>query len=177
MSKIYKIFAYGSLINQVSLSRTVPRVRNFFPATAFGLTRVFNLASYHRFDTLHQVPVCVLNAEASTPENRLNGACFEMDETSLDNLLEREKEYRFEPIQICHYHDESIRFDAYYFCAKDFQPYRFLASSAEQKHYLQLCLDGSAVFGRCFLEDFKQSTSFWGIDSESDRQAIWDGIY
>ena len=177
MSRIYKIFAYGSLINHTSLTRTVPEARNIIPAKTFGLKRVFNLASTYRYDPLHRAPVCVLNAEPAAPDAQMNGTCFEMDETSLQNLLERESGYHFRPIEASHYHDESDRFTAHYFTAKDFQPYRYLASSTEQKHYLNLCLNGSAVYGRQFVEDFKRTTTFWGVDNEIDRQAIWQGEY
>lgn len=176
MSKIYKIFAYGSLINHASLTRTVPEARNIIPAKTFGLKRVFNLASSYRYDPIHQAPVCVLNAEPSDPHVQMNGTCFEMDETSLQDLLDREHGYHFKPIEACHYHDEKTRFSAYYFSAKDFQPYRYLTSSTEQRHYLNLCLRGSAVYGWQFVEDFKRTTTFWDVD-EPDRQAIWRGDF
>ena len=177
MPKIYKIFAYGSLINHASLTRTVPEARNIIPAKTFGLKRVFNLASTYRYDPLHRAPICVLNAEPAAPDVPMNGTCFEMDESSLQRLLERESGYHFRPLEASHYHDESDRFTAHYFTAKGFQPYRYLASSTEQKHYLNLCLSGSNVYGQQFIEDFKQTTSFWGVDNEIDRQAIWQGKF
>ncbi|MGR9044985.1 MAG: gamma-glutamylcyclotransferase family protein [Gammaproteobacteria bacterium] len=177
MSKTYKIFAYGSLINHASLTRTVPEARNIIPAKTFGLKRVFNLASTYRYDPVHRAPICVLNAEPAKPDIKMNGTCFEMDESSLQNLLEREKGYHFRPIEASHYHDEHDRFTAYYFTAKAFQPYRFLASSTEQRHYLNLCLSGSAVFGQQFIEDFKRSTTFWGVEHKEDRLAIWRGEF
>ncbi|MGR9116545.1 MAG: gamma-glutamylcyclotransferase family protein [Gammaproteobacteria bacterium] len=177
MSKIYKIFAYGSLINHASLTRTVPEARNIVPAKTFGLKRVFNLASTYRYDPLHRAPICVLNAEPAAPDTQMNGTCFEMDETSLQNLLKRESGYHFKPIEVSHYDDENTRFHAHYFTAKAFQPYRYLSSSAEQRHYLNLCLTGGAIYGRQFIEDFKRTTIFWGIDNEIDLQAIWRGVF
>ncbi|WP_442497804.1 gamma-glutamylcyclotransferase family protein [Methylobacter sp. sgz302048] len=176
MSKIYKIFAYGSLINQQSLTRTVPEARNITPVKTRGLQRVFNLASTYRYDEQHQAAVCVLNAEDAEPEQVMNGTCFEMDEQSLDRLLEREKGYDFCRITACHYHDEADIFDAYYFKARDFEPYRYLSASKAQAHYLNLCLSGCAVFGQPFVDDFIGSTSFWDVDEEGQK-SIWQGHF
>lgn len=177
MAAAYKIFAYGSLLNQASLKKTVPEARDMFPAKVYGFHRVFNLASSHRYDEKHNVPVCVLNAEPGENRQFMNGACFEMDEVSLNNLLKRERGYEFCEISAHHYNDEKFTFQAYVFRAKNFQPYQFLSKSKEQKHYLDLCLTGSKVFGRDFLEDFKRTTSFWGIDCKNKQQSIWFGDY
>ncbi len=174
---LYRIFAYGSLINQTSLKKTVPEARAIFPARAHGLRRVFNLASQHRYDADHQRPVCVVNAEDASPESTVNGACFEMRESSLKNLLHRESGYQFRPIEITHYHDRERVYQAYFFQARQFQPYRFLAGSSVQKHYLNLCLQGCAAIGQEFVDDFIASTAFWGIDTAAQKQAIWRGDF
>jgi cation transport regulator ChaC len=80
MKTVYKIFAYGSLINQASLKKTVPEARNIIPAKTYGLQRVFNLASNYRFDADCNSPVCVLNIAETDAASALNGTCFEMDE-------------------------------------------------------------------------------------------------
>lgn len=177
MAAVYKIFAYGSLLNEGSLKGTVPEARNMFPAKAYGLRRVFNLASSYRYDDTHKAPVCVLNAEPAEPHQFMNGACFEMDEVSLNCLLKREGGYEFCEISAHHYHDETNTFQAHVFRAKDFEPYQYLSKSKQQKHYLDLCLKGSKVFGEAFLEDFKKTTFFWGIDCEIMKQSIWFGDY
>ena len=174
---IYKIFAYGSLINETSLKKTVPGAREMVPAKVYGLKRVFNLASQHRYDGQHKQPVCVLNVEQTTAHHALNGTCFEMNEDSLQNLLHREKGYEFNKIRAYHYHDEKQIFQAHIFRAKDFYPYRYLDNSNLQKEYLDLCLNGCDVFGAKFVEDFKKSTYFWGIDCEIQQDAIWKGKY
>lgn len=177
MSGTYKIFAYGSLINRQSLNRTVPEARNIVPGATAGLRRVFNLASTYRFDERQQAAVCVLSAEPDAADSVMNGICFEMDEISLDNLLQRESGYDFVRIDAHHYHDRDDTFEAYYFRAKPAEPYRFLANSDAQRHYMRLCLSGSEVFGPRFVDDFKRSTSFWGIDAERTVNAIWKGQY
>ena len=177
MNTVYKIFAYGSLINQGSLRKTVPEARNIIPAKTYGLQRVFNLASHYRFDPESNCPVCVLNIAEADAESVLNGSCFEMDEESLDNLLQREKGYDFCKIKAYHYEDKGQAFDAYYFRAQQFTPYKYLAKSSVQLHYLNLCLHGSREYGDDFIADFKSSTAFWGIDSEQELTAIWSGNY
>ena len=176
MSETYKIFAYGSLLHQGSLTRTVPEARNVIPAKVNGLKRVFNLASHYRFDETTQNAVCVLNVEAADPQYVMNGSCFEMDKKSLQQLLQRESGYEFCRVQARHYDRQQDTFTAYYFHAKNFQPYRYLSNSTAQRHYLDLCLQGSAVFGPAFVEDFKRSTSFWEIECEQ-QEAIWNGEY
>lgn len=173
----YKIFAYGNLINKASLTRTVPEARNIVPVATYGLKRVFNLASTYRFDEEQQAPVCVLSAEACESDRLMNGICFEMDEVSLDSLLERESGYDFCRIEAHHYDNPNDVFEAFYFRAKPSEPYRFLQNSSAQQHYLKLCLSGSAIFGQQFVEGFKNSTEFWGIDCEQTRDAIWAGDF
>lgn len=177
MKTIYKIFAYGSLINQTSLKKTVIEARNIMPAKTYGLQRVFNLASTYRFDSEHNSPICVLNIAETDAEIALNGTCFEMDEVSLNNILQREKGYDFCKIKAHHYDDEKLIFDAYYFRAHRFEPYQYLSKSSVQQHYLNLCLKGSGVYGEKFIEDFKNSTTFWGIESEHELADIWSGSY
>jgi len=174
---IYRIFAYGSLINQASLKKTVPEARAIFPARAHGLQRVFNLASQHRYDSDHQRPICVVNAENAPSDSAINGTCFEMQECSLKNLLHRESGYQFRPIEVTHYHDREQVYRAYFFQARQFQLYRYLSGSSVQKHYLDLCLQGCAAIGADFVDDFIASTSFWNIDTAAQKRAIWRGEY
>ncbi len=177
MQTVYKIFAYGSLINQVSLKSTVPEARNIVPAKTYGLQRVFNLASNYRFDADHDCPICVLNIVEAEESSVMNGVCFEIDQVSLDNLLAREKGHDFCQIKAHHYHNDEEEFDAYYFRAQQFTPYQYLPNSRVQQHYLDLCLQGSQEYGEAFISDFKSSTDFWGIESEQQRAAIWSGDY
>jgi cation transport regulator ChaC len=177
MSETYKIFAYGSLLHQGSLTRTVPEARNLVPAKVNGLKRVFNLASHYRFDERSQQAVCVLNVETTDPQTVMNGCCFEMDKKSLEQLLRRENGYEFCHIEARHFERPQETFNAYYFHAKNFQPYRYLSNSKAQQHYLDLCLQGSAIFGTEFVTAFKRSTSFWGIESKQHLDAVWNGEY
>jgi len=177
MNAVYKIFAYGSLINQVSLRKTVPEARNIMPAKTFGLQRVFNLASHHRFDPEKNCPICVLNIAEANSNSILNGTCFEMDEVSLQRILQRESGYDFCKIKACHYQDDDQTFEAFYFRAHQFDPYQYLSKSVIQQHYLNLCLQGCREYGDDFIADFKKSTTFLGIESEKKLKSIWSGSY
>lgn len=177
MLKTYRIFAYGSLLHQRSLTRTVPDARNIIPAQIRGYKRVFNLASHNRYDDVSKQPVCVLNIETAEQENFMNGSCFDMQESSLQHLLQREHGYELCAIQAHHYHKPQQKFGAYIFHAKDFKPYSYLSNSSAQRHYMNLCLQGSQAFGPDFVDDFKRSTSFWGISCQKQQQAIWIGRY
>jgi len=175
MAQKYKVFAYGSLMHQGSLGRTVPEAYNIFPARVQGLQRVFNLASHYRFDRQQNRPVCVLNVENAPATLTMNGICFDMDEQSIQALLHREQGYDFCPITAEHFDQQQV-FSAYYFQAKQFTPYRYLPQSKDQQHYLTLCLEGCAAFGENFLADFKRSTHFWDIPDQQQSR-IWRGEY
>ena len=80
-----KIFAYGSLINESDLRRTVPEARNILPAKLYGYKRVFDLVSTYRFDPHTGIPICVLNLHRSSSSDFVNGISFEMDDSSFDD--------------------------------------------------------------------------------------------
>lgn len=172
-----RIFAYGSLLNEASLRKTVPAARNLYPAKIYGFRRIFNLASHSRFCPEKQSPVCVLNLEQTDSNSGLNGLCFELDERSLPALMSREQIYQMQEVAVHRYNDDGPLQTASLFHARDHEWFRYLRGSPAQTHYLNLCLSGCAVFGSRFLHDFKQSTGFWGVDSEEEVGRIWRGVY
>lgn len=177
MAEKIKIFAYGSLINQRSLTKTSPNADNIFPAKLYNLSRSFCLPSSHRIDQQTNRPVCVLNLVNSFEDNYINGICFELDESELGPLRYREREYELRQIKVHDYFDEQAVHDSYAFIATDYQPYHYLSGSKEQKHYIDVCLSGCEVYGQSFVDDFKQSTGFWGINDDDHIEAIWRGHY
>ena len=177
MSRKIKIFGYGSLVNESSLKRTVPGATNIFPAMLYGFRRVFNLASHHRICVELNAPVCVLNVEQCASEQVMNGTCFEMEAESFDALLERERIYSLHDVRVHHYYDEKDSHEAKLFWARKHEPYAYLSNSEEQNSYLNLCLQGCAVYGQRFIDDFKSSTSFWGMPMMDNQAKIWQGGY
>lgn len=175
--KPIRIFAYGSLLNENSLRKTVPNATNIFPAKVFGFKRVFNLASHYRYCPAIDKPVCVLNLKQSDPDFQLNGICFEMDESSFDALMSREQIYEMHEVGIRHFDNDEPLPSAKLFWAKNHEMYRYLSNSHAQSHYLDLCIRGCERFGPQFLNEFRMSTEFWSIDSDEDIKQIWQGNF
>ena len=172
-----RIFAYGSLLKKTSLRKTVQDAKDIYPAQIFGFRRVFNLASHYRFCETNGAPVCVLNLEQQEQESAMNGISFEMDRTSIEALVSREQIYSMYPVTVHDYHGMRPEQRAFLFWTSDYEPYRYLAGSEAQRHYLALCLRGCEVFGSRFLEDFRASTVFWAIDSAQEIEGIWEGKF
>lgn len=177
MGATMQIFAYGSLLNEQSLRKTVPSASGIFPARVLGFRRVFNLASHYRFCSRSGDPVCVLNVEATEPSVRMNGMCFEVAEDSFASLRSREQIYRMHEVDVHDYASGTIRGRAALFWATEHEDYCYLADSLEQKHYLDLCLSGCRVYGRGFEQEFRRTTGFRGIESQCDIERIWNGDY
>jgi cation transport regulator ChaC len=172
-----RIFAYGSLLKETSLRKTVPDAQDIYPARVFGFRRVFSLASHYRFCEITGKPVCVLNVERREPESAMNGICFEMDRGSIEALVSREQIYSMHPVTVHDYHGVRPAQTAFLFWASDYEPYCYLAESQAQRHYLDVCLRGCEVFGAKFLEDFRSSTVFPAIDSAEEVVKIWLGEF
>jgi len=177
MAGIIRIFAYGSLLNDSSLRKTVPEAGNVFPARVFGFKRVFNLASHYRYCSDRRVPVCVLNLTAVSTDAAINGVCFEMNHRSFDALISREQIYEMHDVEVVEYHNSASVHAAKLFWAKHRQSYKYLRDSAAQRHYMNLCLTGCEAYGQQFVDEFKVSTEFWGINSGHDEDRIWRGVY
>ena len=177
MPETIRIFAYGSLLNQASLRKTVPEARNRYPAKVYGFKRIFNLASHYRFCPDKQMPVCVLNLEAADDQTALNGICFEMSESSFVALIDREQNYDMHEVTVHGYDGTGPTHTANLFWAKGHGLFSYLRDSAAQRHYLELCLSGCREFGPDFVDDFKRSTRFWGVEGEESTRRIWDGSY
>ncbi len=175
MAESTKIFAYGSLMDNASLRGIVPRATNLYPAKIYGFRRIFNLASHYRYCPEKQSPVCVLNLERSEPDCVLNGICFEIDQSAFPALMNREQIYQMHEVTVHRYNDDGPHLLASLFWAKDHECFRYLTGSNAQKHYLNICMSGCEAFGPRFLEDFKQTTVFWGIDSKEETDRIWRG--
>ncbi|MGH8500610.1 MAG: gamma-glutamylcyclotransferase family protein, partial [Methylococcales bacterium] len=118
-----RIFAYGSLLNEASLRKTVPNATKLYPAKIVGFRRIFNLASHYRFCFEQQSPVCVLNLEEANSDSVLNGICFEMDASSFDALIGRERIYQMHEVTVYQYNDEGPHRSANVFWAKDHEAY------------------------------------------------------
>ena len=163
-------------MNSNDLIRTVPQARNKLPVKLHGYRRVFNLESTYRFDPVTNTPICVLNLETSSSFDFVNGICFDMDNQSFDALLEREKAYSLIQATVSDYFDGNINYQSYFFVSKDAERYPYQLESELQLDYLAICVDGCHNYGQGFLDDFKRSTYFFGVDNNKYEELIWDKL-
>ncbi len=84
----YNLVGYGSLISHKSLRRTIPD-RHFTPVLVKGYKRVFNLSLKGGDDP------DVLNVVRSKGHS-FNGVLFQVDDTELRTIKERESDYNLE---------------------------------------------------------------------------------
>jgi cation transport regulator ChaC len=154
--KTFKIFGYGSLVNESSIRRTVPNAKNITPVRINGFIRVFNLPTKRKKCVLNGVPVAVLNIEKSEFNQEMNGVVFDMDETHFEDLKARESSYELFELEAYDYDGNLHR--AYTFRARHFEAYDYQFESPTQEEYLRLCLDGAKNFGEEFFEDFLNTT-------------------
>jgi cation transport regulator ChaC len=169
-----RIFAYGSLMNKIDLSRTVPEARNMAPMKMYGYRRMFDLESTYRFDPINNTPICVLNVEKSSSLlDYVNGICFEMDDKSFEDLLEREKAYSLVEATVNDYKEEYKTYNAHFFVSTNYKKYPYQILSELQLEYLKICVEGCRDHGQKFLEDFRKSTNFFDVN---DEEMIWSQV-
>lgn len=171
-----KIFAYGSLMNDNDLRRTVPDAKNIFPVKLHGYRRVFNLESTYRFDSVTGIPICALNLETVSSSDFVNGTCFDMDHDSFDSLLEREKAYDLVEETVYDYFDNNTKYKALFFMSTRNNNYPYQIKSELQADYLKICVESCYKYGEDFLDEFKRSTHFLGIDNTQYEKLIWSRL-
>jgi hypothetical protein len=101
---------------------------------------------------------------------------FDMDDQSFDALLEREKAYDLIEAVVCEYFDDSKNHKSYFFVSTDSEKYPYQLESDLQLDYLEICAEGCHNYGQEFLEDFRRSTHFFGVDSNKYKNLIWDKL-
>lgn len=164
--RVKLIFGYGSLLQLESLKATVPSAKNLRPVYIEGFRREFTL-----WDTvgwtetnldLAGIPFCAVDV-VSDSKGWVNGIVFEVAETELPALMEREQEY--ELVETTAYDFEScqpIGKCMVFTANKNTGRYDF--NSNAQTRYLENCLEGAEIYGAEFLSQFIVTTF---IDSKS----------
>mgnify|MGYP002725579913 CR=1 FL=1 len=155
MNDKISIFAYGSLLNQVSLKQTTPSFSHYFTAALPGYRRVFNYESPYRKDSITGAPSSVLNL-VKDDKAITNGMCFIADRESLDELYERENGYSFEMVRV--FDDREAPHDVHTFIAYEHAKYDFVTNSFEQDQYVAMCVAGAKKFGKHFYNQFLNTT-------------------
>lgn len=172
---VVTIFSYGSLMDDKDLRRTVPDATNITPCIVYGYKRVFDFTSTYRF-TRTKKPVCVLNLKKVADTYALNGICFDMDKSSFDELLEREDTYDLVKVKSYYYENQLKYKDAYFFITSNYPKYKYLLDSETQDDYLHICLRGASQYGKDFLQDFKETTEFYGIEESDYSDKVWKNL-
>ncbi len=173
---IVRIFSYGSLLDENSLRETVPDAQNLFPAKLYGYKRIFDLIAKWRFDEKTGKPICILNVQETYQSKFINGMCFDMTEASFDALLLREKGYDLVEKEVESYFDANKKSQALFFMASDYTPYPYTLDSKIQHKYLNHCILGCQKYGKGFIDDFINSTEFYGIKAEDYHNKIWNNV-
>jgi cation transport regulator ChaC len=96
---LVSIFGYGSLMDNFSARRTMPRAKNFQPAILRGFERVYNLFSIggvkdgsSNMDTSEVAALAI--RETSLDSSFVFGCIFDIPESELGSYLEREHRYK-----------------------------------------------------------------------------------
>jgi cation transport regulator ChaC len=155
MNKTIKIFGYGSLININSVENTLSNTTWLTPAILKNHTRIFDTKSTHRFTKKHS-SICVLDIKEKEG-SIVNGVYFEILETDLPILMERENAYEMKPVNI-----ETLSwknsFPAMVFVDTQNIKQEFLFESEHQTDYLKICLEGARNFWKKYYDMFLETT-------------------
>lgn len=155
------IFGYGSLMQTESLKTTVPSAKNLYPVYIKGFRREFTLWDPVGWTEtnldLADIPFCAVDIQPAVDDSLVNGIIFEVDQSEVPALLEREKGYKLiettaydfitqEPIEACMVFSANTRTGEY-----DFE-------SEAQQRYLDVCLEGAKQYGEEFYGMFCNTT-------------------
>ena len=152
--KKYIFFGYGSLLNRVSLSKTIPNIENIRTGTLLGFRRVFNLRAKRMISKCG--PIAVLDI-IEDKQSFVNGVYFELSEKGLEKMKEREILYDFIEVDIITKNNSHINALTVQAKGRARTDYKFDCDL--QKKYLDICLLGAKSRGRDFYKDFLR-TSF-----------------
>jgi cation transport regulator ChaC len=156
------IFGYGSLLSLESLRASVPDAQELRAAYIRGFRRDFSLLDSEGWVTSNLdvggVPFCGVDIHrVAAGDAIVNGVVFQVDQSELPALLEREKDYELiETIAYDFHTSESVGTCLVFRAGKRNAQYDF--SSAAQRRYLKVCLDGARAHGERFYEAFRRST-------------------
>ena len=145
------IFGYGSLLNNVSLCKTIGKPLLFERDVLHGHKRVFDLRSHGRKNPATGVYSSVLNLQPDEDVS-IVGVLFEVAANKVDELLERERGYDVMPIKL-----DSGR-EASTFVSRGHNCYEFVHDDHVQREYLDLCLKGATDLGVDVYENFLDTT-------------------
>lgn len=158
--KVY-IFAYGSLLNRESASRTLSKevMQTYAPAIIFGYSRTFDrhVPQTKRWGEKKRAnDTGMLNLFKS--EGIVNGVVFEVGKDDLSDLIKREEGYDLVPVITSHWKANN---------QEPFVSYTFIASQKPRQGqiYTQKCINPVPNYALAS----QKGASLWGKDFE----ALW----
>lgn len=159
MKKNIYLFAYGSLVNDKSRNKTI----EFYPVNYYaeishllGYIRVFNVRIIK-----NGIPQIMLGIEKSTKPTPINGILFQVTDSILEKIDDREKIY--DRMIIEHqFIKTDIQFnknDVVYI----YNPKKISKISEKfplMESYIDMCLEGFSKYGEKAVDDFLENTYF-----------------
>lgn len=160
------IFGYGSLINLLSLSRTIKREvqsNEIVPVKLLGYKRIWNLKEIIYSNKLNKnINGIFLNIEESENE-WINGIIFEVSELEFLALSQRERNYSCVEIskKIKTYNDLVFEtFSIFVFIADDaiYLQNKVVENTFVMSNYIEIVESGCLAIGKYFLDDYHKTT-------------------
>lgn len=160
------MFGFGLLLDSEELKITVPDAHNFRPAYIKGFRRDFSFwdsVGWTKTNLdLAGEAFCAVDVKIiSSPQLKVNGVIFQMNESNHEKLLQRELGYELIKTTAYHFEDNVAIGECFLFSSNmNSGVYDF--NSEAQKRYLEICLKGASQFGRNFYEEFLNTTFISG---------------
>jgi hypothetical protein len=154
-SFVYRVFGYGSLINQESLSETLQKHVFCSPAVLPGYKRLFESNCWQR-RSANNTPVSALNIR-ECDDCYVNGVVFDVDEEQYELLKRRECNYKTIQATVSDWHTKQS-FEVVTFMDEPSGIFDFVRGDPEQHDYLTICISGAKKYGDQFLQNFVDST-------------------
>lgn len=153
------VVGIGSLMSQASLHRTCPSASLGQPVWVADCLRHAHHPSIRRHEG--RGPFGVMGIERAIGA-RCNGILIRVPDSDWPDLLEREKGYYFEPVQVADYGTDQP-FGEALVCVSDKPRMAKLDwEHPQQMNYLAICAAGAAAIGNTFLNDFAATTEIEG---------------
>lgn len=157
-----KILGYGSLLQEESLTATVPNASNIKPAYIKGFKRAFTLWDPIGWTETNldvaNVPFCGLDVfPAGNDSSVVNGITFEVTESEMPALLEREKEYNLITTPVYDFKTNVLDGECLVFSSGKVTG-EYVFGLPGQERYLEVCMEGAQAYGDEFYKMFCDTT-------------------
>lgn len=153
------VVGIGSLMSQASLHRTCPSASLGQPVWVSDCLRHAHHPSIRRHEG--RGPFGVMGIDRVTGA-RCNGVLIRVPDSDWPALLEREKGYHFEPVQVADYETDQAVGEALVCVSDKPRMAKLDWEHPQQINYLAICAAGAAAISMTFLNDFAATTEIEG---------------